>query len=68
MEIDYKILLCNLQEQSSHGGHNKKTIMLNIKTFKLFRIKAAKANKIHKYFIKLEELLQESNKFKNNIN
>jgi hypothetical protein len=35
--------------------------MLNIKTFKLFCIKAGtkKANEIHEYFIKLEEILQE---------
>jgi len=57
--------------QVLHGGHNKETIMLNIKTFKLFCIKAAtkKANEIHEYFIKLEELLQttlheESNELK----
>ena len=61
VDIDYKILLMNLQEQVPHGGHNKETIMLNIKTFKLFCIKAAtkKANEIHEYFIKLEELLQD---------
>ena len=59
LDIDYKILLCKLQDQVSHGGHNKETIMLNIKTFKLFCIKAStkKANEIHEYFIKLEELL-----------
>lgn len=61
LNIDYKILLHNLTEQKKdgRGGHNKETIMLNIKTFKLFCIKAAtkKANEIHEYFIKLEELL-----------
>jgi hypothetical protein len=77
--IDYKILLCKLQEQDKlddlhskpHGGHNKETIMLNINTFKLFCIKAAtkKADEIHHYFIKLEELLhntiqEESNELK----
>lgn len=61
VDIDYKNLLPNLREQKLHGGHNKETIMLNIKTFKLFCIKAAtkKANEIHEYFIKLEELLQD---------
>jgi phage anti-repressor protein len=61
VDIDYKILLPNLREQKLHGGHNKETIMLNIKTFKLFCIKAStkKANEIHEYFIKLEELLQD---------
>ena len=71
IDIDYKISLCKLQEHGLHGGHNKETIMLNIKTFKLFCIKAAtkKANEIHEYFIKLEELLyiviqEESNELK----
>lgn len=43
------------------GGHNKKTIMLNVKTFKLFCLLAEtqKAKQIHNYFIKLEELLHE---------
>ncbi len=43
------------------GGNNKKTIMLNVKTFKLFCILAEtqKAKEIHTYFIKLEELLHE---------
>lgn len=71
IDIDYKNLTPQVREQKSHGGHNKETIMLNIKTFKLFCIKAAtkKANEIHEYFIKLEELLQnviqeESNELK----
>jgi len=58
---DYKVLLIQLDEQTSdgRGGHNKETIMLNIKTFKLFCIKSGtkKADEIHEYFIKLEELL-----------
>ena len=61
--IDYKILLCNLEEQKNgSGGHNKETILLNIKTFKLFCIKAGtkKANEIHEYFIKLEQLIQDT--------
>jgi len=60
---DYKSLLHNLvkQKKDGRGGHNKETIMLNIKTFKLFCIKAStkKAREIHEYFIKLEELLQD---------
>lgn len=58
---DYKSLLLNSQEQKKQGrgGHNKETIMLTIKTFKLFCIKAetAKAKEIHEYFVKLEEIL-----------
>lgn len=53
------------------SGHNKDTILLNIKTFKLFCIKAGtlKANELHEYFVKLEEILleviqEESNELK----
>ena len=61
--VDYKILVPRSGDQdgTSHGGHNKEIIMLNVKTFKLFCIKAGtqKANELHEYFIKLEELLHE---------
>jgi len=63
IDNDYRILLCQVAKQTSdtRGGHNKEFIMLNIKTFKLFCIKAGtkKADEIHEYFIKLEEILQE---------
>ena len=63
IDVDYKKSLLQTEKQttSSKGGHNKETFMLNIKTFKLFCIKAGtkKANEIHEYFIKLEEILQE---------
>ena len=62
IENDYKILLFDpAQQDKTHGGHNKEIIMLNIKTFKLFCIKAGteKSNEIHEYFIKLEEILQD---------
>ena len=44
------------------GGHNKEIFMLNINTFKKFCLKAGtkKADEIHDYFIKLEELLLET--------
>ena len=62
LDKDYKSLLLRSDEQKKEGrgGHNKDTIMLNIKTFKLFCIKAdtKKAQEIHEYFIKLEELMQ----------
>jgi phage anti-repressor protein len=76
IEKDYKFLLMQSQEQdkTKHGGHNKQTILLSINTFKLFCIKAEtkKANEIHEYFVKLEELLQqivqeESNELKNQL-
>jgi len=62
--IDYKLLLINLDEQKKEGrgGHNKETIMLNIQTFKKLCLKAGtdKASEIHDYFIKLEEVIQET--------
>jgi len=47
--------------KSSRGGHNRETIMMNVKTFKKFCLKAGtkKADEIHEYFIKLEESLHE---------
>ena len=47
--------------KSSRGGHNRETIMMNVKTFKKFCLKAGtkKADEIHDYFIKLEESLHE---------
>jgi hypothetical protein len=62
-ENDYKSLLNQQVKQTDQtkGGHNKETIMLTIRTFKLFCLKAGtkKAEQIHEYYIKLEELLQE---------
>jgi len=49
------------QTESGRGGHNKETIMLTVRTFKLFCLKAGtnKAEQIHEYYIKLEETLQD---------
>jgi len=62
-EKDYKCLLSQPREQKNtgRGGHNREQIIMTVKTFKLFCIKAGtkKANEIHEYFIKLEELLQQ---------
>lgn len=59
---DYKCFISNKDEQKGRGGHNKEVIMLNIKTFKSFCLKAGtkKADEIHDYFIKLEEILQQT--------
>ena len=75
---DYKSLLVNSDEQkkgksllcdSAHqkkgpgkGGHNKQTIMLNIKCFKSLCLKAQtkKASEIHEYYMKMEEILHET--------
>ena len=44
------------------GGQNRETIMLTTRTFKLLCMKAGttKANEIHDYFVKLEDLLHET--------
>ena len=64
LDIDYKCSLFQVEERTKEGrgGNNHQTIMLNIKTFKLFCIKAEtqKANEIHEYFIKLEEILKDT--------
>jgi len=62
IDTDYKKSLSQEGKQTNvKGGHNKEIFMLNIKTFKLFCIKAGtkKAHEIHEYFIKLEDILQE---------
>jgi hypothetical protein len=67
VNIDYKIEelaphLGGASFEPSHGGQNKETILLTVNTFKKFCMKAGtkKADEIHDYFIKLEELLQET--------
>ena len=76
IDKDYKTLLTKLSEQKNtiidpqvgeakkgtRGGHNRETIMLNVETFKKFCLKAGtkKADEIHDYFLKLEELLHET--------
>jgi len=61
--IDYKKSLCDSAQQSIHvkGGHNKEIIMLTVKAFKSFCLKSntQKANEVHDYFMKLEEILHE---------
>jgi phage anti-repressor protein len=58
--IDY--IYSSDTETHKRGGSNIKKIMLNLNTFKLLCIKAdtKKANEIHTYFIKLEEILHET--------
>ena len=63
LDIDYKISLYQQGEQSIHvkGGHNKEIFMLTVKAFKSFCLKAGtkKADEVHDYFMKLEEILHE---------
>jgi len=51
-----------LGEHKNEGGFNKKKITLNIITFKKYCLKSntEKADEIHNYYIKLEEILQET--------
>ena len=63
---DYKLLPCQLAKQSNQtrGGHNKEIFMLNIETFKKFCLKSEtkKADEVHDYFIKLENIMFEITK------
>jgi len=58
---DYITLSPQVNRKKNLGGFNKISYMMTTHTFKLFCIKAntKKANEIHDYFIKLEELLHE---------
>ena len=57
-------MLQHKQDEKTHGGHNKETFVLNIETFKKFCLKAGtkKADEIHEYFIKLENIMFEITK------
>ena len=61
IDIDYKIVFLRTEE-NLNGGRPSETIMLNVNTFKKFCLKAGtkKADEVHDYYIKLEELLQET--------
>jgi len=71
LDIDYKTNLAfsigkavfnTIEKVKQHGGQNKQTIMLTIKCFKSLCLKAQtkKASEIHEYYMKLEEVLQET--------
>jgi hypothetical protein len=78
---DYKIL--NIQETApevagavlkKNGGQNKEQILITVNTFKKLCLKSntKKADEIHDYYIKMEEILQqvineESNELKNQL-
>jgi hypothetical protein len=63
---DYKIFAPEASgaKKEIRGGHNKEIIMLNVDTFKKFCLKAGtkKADEIHDYFIKLENIMLEITK------
>jgi hypothetical protein len=50
------------KNEENRGGHNKEIILMNIKTFKKLCLKSCtkKADEIHNYFIKLENILHET--------
>lgn len=47
--------------KKGRGGHNKETIMMTVKTFKSFCLKAGtkKADEIHEYYLKMEEIIHQ---------
>jgi len=57
-----KVEIENNINEPIHGGQNKENILLNVNTFKKFCLKAGtkRADEVHDYYIKLEELLQET--------
>ena len=61
LDTDYKIVFQQPLENLK-GGRPKEHITMTINTFKKFCLKAntKKADEIHEYYIKLEELLQET--------
>ena len=63
LNVDFtqSLLLQQKQTTATKGGQNKEIFMLNVNTFKKFCLKAGtkKADEIHDYFIKLENVLQE---------
>jgi hypothetical protein len=66
-EVDYKVevyapVTSGAYPESGCVGLNKEKILLTVNTFKKFCLKAntKKADEIHDYYIKLEEILQET--------
>ena len=63
LDNDYKIFAPDASgaKTKGSGGHNIQKYYLNVKTFKSLCLKAGtkKADEIHEYYIKLEELIQE---------
>ena len=60
---DYKIFAHEVAvaKKERRGGHNKEIILMTIRTFKLFCLKAGtkKSNEIHEYYVKMEKVIQE---------
>ena len=64
IETDYQVKKTASADSEAvlNGGQNRETILLTVNTFKKFCLKAGtkKADEIHDYYIKLEELLHET--------
>jgi len=52
----------NCEQKKGRGGHNVQKIIFNIKTFKSLCLKAGtkKADEIHDYYMKMEEIIQDT--------
>jgi phage anti-repressor protein len=72
LDVDYKNITASTSDSDEehsthqdkskkHGGHNKQTIKLTIRCFKLLCLKAQtkKAGEIHEYYMKMEETLHQ---------
>jgi len=76
LDVDYKIITSSETDEDQlphspnksgsdkpkkHGGHNKQTIKLTIRCFKLLCLKAQtkKAGEIHEYYMKMEDSLHQ---------
>jgi hypothetical protein len=64
----------NKERKNIRGGHNKNTILLTIKTFKLLCLKAdtKKSSEIHEYYFRMEKVMkdiiqEESNELKQQL-
>jgi len=57
--INKTLLHPKVQQEASHGGHNKKLILLTPDCFKMLcmRSRTAKAEKVRQYYIDLEKLI-----------
>jgi len=64
IDVDYIVALYQTGKRKNEGGYNKKTFLMNIKTFKKLCMKAdtKKADKIHDYYIKMEDIMMEHTK------
>lgn len=65
VNIDYIVAGSVLPASSKHGGHNKKYVYLTVECFKMLcmRSNTKKADEVRKYYIQIEELIDEYKQF-----